>query len=772
MSFNRAEAIDQQFVAFCREAGAIQGRTDAAMRSGAIRPSGALDAPLRPGFTLTGSMLIDLFDSQMACRHLDLMSRLLRNRDAGYYTIGSSGHEGNAVLGALVRHTDPSFLHYRSGALMMQRSKQLPEVDYILDTLLSQAAAADDPIAGGRHKVWGSKRLWVPPQTSTIASHLPKAVGAAIALERARRLNLSLACPEDSIILVSFGDASLNHSVAQGAINSALWTAFQNIPAPILFVCEDNGIGISVRTPPNWVEASMCDRPGLGYFPADGLDLVEAWQDAAAAVAYCREHRRPTFLHLKVIRMLGHAGSDPELNYHTMEEIEAVERLDPLLTSARRVIELGLMSAQEVLDRYESIRRRVAEVAEIAVARPKLKSVAEIMRPLAPYHADEVHAEATRAAAPADGIAPLPPLREPRHMAVLINRGLHEMLEKYPESCIFGEDVAKKGGVYNVTTGLWKRFGTARIFNTLLDETTILGLGLGAAHLGLLPIPEIQYLAYLHNAEDQIRGEACSLQFFSNDQFRNPMVVRIAGLAYQKGFGGHFHNDNSIAALRDVPGLILAVPSRGDDAVRMLRTCMALAKVDGRVVVILEPIALYMAKDLHVDGDGGWQFEYPAANQAIRPGEGAVYHEQNRDLTIVSYGNGLFMSLRAAKSLAEKHGVRARVLDLRWLNPINHDWIAQHARATGRVLVVDECRRAGGLGEAIVAGLVERCGSAVRTDLITAHDTYVPLGPAMPLVMPSEAQILEAALTAARRSAGGRADTPSGREVVPQAQLP
>jgi 2-oxoisovalerate dehydrogenase E1 component len=102
--------------------------------------------------------------------------------------------------------------------------------------------------------------------------------------------------------------------------------------------------------------------------------------------------------------------------------------------------------------------------------------------------------------------------------------------------------------------------------DTLLDEQSILGLGLGAGLSGLLPVPEIQYLAYLHNAEDQLRGEAASMQFFSAGQYRNPMVVRVAGLAYQKGFGGHFHNDNAVGVLRDIPGLVVAVPSRAEDA--------------------------------------------------------------------------------------------------------------------------------------------------------------------------------------------------------------
>ena len=124
------------------------------------------------------------------------------------------------------------------------------------------------------------------------------------------------------------------------------------------------------------------------------------------------------------------------------------------------------------------------------------------------------------------------------------------------------------------------------MFDTLLDETSILGLALGAAVSGFVPVPEIQYLAYLHNAEDQLRGEAATLQFFSQGQYRNGMVVRIAGYGYQKGFGGHFHNDDSVAVLRDIPGLVIASPARPDDAAAMLRTCVAAAKVDGSVCVV------------------------------------------------------------------------------------------------------------------------------------------------------------------------------------------
>src|SRR5690349_19998404 len=183
------------------------------------------------------------------------------------------------------------------------------------------------------------------------------------------------------------------------------------------------------------------------------------------------------------------------------------------------------------------------------------------MAPLAPRHPERVAELATagparaaarhirHSAAAADG---------PVTLAQAVNLTLGDLHDTYPGMCVFGEDVGRKGGVYGMTKGLQRRFGPARVFDTLLDEQSILGVALGGGLTGLLPVPEIQYLAYLHNAEDQIRGEAATQQFFSAGQFRNPLVVRVAGYAYQKGFGGHFHNDNAIGALRDVPGLVIA----------------------------------------------------------------------------------------------------------------------------------------------------------------------------------------------------------------------
>lgn len=741
---NRAEICDANFIDFVQ-----QWRGDPA-------PTPAPGSPILPGSTLDAQGFADLFESQLISRHLDLMARVLRVQNKVFYTIGSSGHEGNALVARLARHTDPAFLHYRSGGFMAERFRKLPGMDPVMDAALSFAASRDDPASGGRHKVWGSKPLWVLPQTSTIASHLPKALGTALAIESGRRIGHTLPIPDDSVVICSFGDASANHATAQTAFNTASWAAYQRLPAPILFVCEDNGIGISVKTPDGWIAQSFAHRPGLDYFFADGLDLVEGHAQVERALAHCRQTRRPTFLHLRTTRLMGHAGTDFEIEWRPLPELCAAEASDPLLRSAAIAMASGWMTAGQVLDLYERVRARCFAAAAEADRRPKLSALAEVIAPLAPYSPAAVHAEATRMAgdearaAAFGGPAQLPETQPPRHLAIQINQALHDLMAKYPSTLLFGEDVAQKGGVYTVSKGLLKAFGPRRVFNTLLDETMILGMAQGLANLGMLPIPEIQYLAYLHNAADQLRGEACSLQFFSNDQYRNPMLVRIAGLGYQKGFGGHFHNDNSIAALRDIPGLVVGCPSRGDDAAMMLRTLAALATVDGRVAVFLEPIALYMTKDLHAPGDGQWLFPYPAADQALVLGEGRVYAPEASDLVIFTYGNGVPMSLRAARAIEQQLGWQVRVVDLRWLVPLNAGFIAAQAADAQRVLVVDEGRHSAGVGEGVITALAEAGLGHLPIRRVCGADTYTPLAGAALCVLPSDNAVLNAALALAQ----------------------
>lgn len=695
---------------------------------GALETAPPDPAPLEPAALAD---LETLFDAQVASRHCDLAARWLRAQGKGYYTIGSSGHESNAAVAMALRPTDPALLHYRSGGFYLARAG-LAGID---DILAGVVAAADEPIAGGRHKVFGRYDLNIIPQTSTIASHLPRAVGVAFAIGRAAKLGLASPWPSDALAVCSFGDASANHSVTTGAVNTALHCAHQRLPLPLLFVCEDNGLGISVRTPTDWIAASFSARTPLRYVAVDGTEPEAVLRVTAELAEWVRTRRMPAFVHLRTVRFGGHAGTDVESAYRTPAELRADAERDPIAATARRLVTSSHHTPASVLARHDEIRERVYRAAAAAAERPQLATAEQVMEPLAPRHPREVASVVARDAQSSTAAA------SPLTLAQAVNSTLADLLGARADLLLFGEDVAAKGGVYGVTKGLLAQAGAARVFDTLLDETSILGLALGTAISGFVPIAEIEYLAYLHNAEDQLRGEAATLQFFSQGRYRNGMIVRIAGLGYQEGFGGHFHNDDSLTVLRDLPGVVVAVPARADDAAAMLRTLVAAADADGTVGVFVEPIALYHTADLLEPGDGLW-LATPDPEAHVPIGAARTYGD-GHDLTIVTFGNGVRMALRVARRL-EQRGHSTRVVDMRWVAPLPIEDVVREAWATGKVLVVDETRRSGGVGEGVVAELID-AGFTGRIARVTSKDSFIPLGDAAKLILLSEAEIEAAA---------------------------
>ncbi len=331
---NRAQVCDENFVEFVR---GWNGRP-------AHKPHP--DEPVLPGSALSAQDFLELFESQLVSRHLDLMARVLRVQKKVFYTIGSSGHEGNAMVARLTRHTDPAFLHYRSrrlhGRALPQAARHGPDHGFGTE-LRSQPATTRSPAAATRSgaaspcgccrrprpsprtcpRRWA--RRWRSSRRGASATHC-----------RSRPIRIAIC---------SFGDASSNHATAQTAFNTAaLDRATSSLPAPVLFVCEDNGIGISVKTPDGWIASNFRERQGLDYFYADGLDLADGYGQVQAAVEHCRRTRRPTFLHLRTTRVMGHAGTDFEIEWRSFEELMAVEASDPLLRSAAIALESGLMT--------------------------------------------------------------------------------------------------------------------------------------------------------------------------------------------------------------------------------------------------------------------------------------------------------------------------------------------------------------------------------------------------------------------------------------------
>ena len=729
--FNRAEIIDNNFITYLKNDNLPTLKTDIKLSQ----------------TNTTSSELISIFESQVLTRHMDLKARLLKDEGKCYYTIGSSGHEGNAVFGKVFPYTDTAFLHYRSAAFFIERSKQVDGTTPIYDMALSFMASSDDPISGGRHKVIGSKLLNVPPQTSTIASHLPKAVGMAFSIDRAKDLKISdHRAKTNSIVLCSFGDASVNHATALSAFNTASWITNRGGHVPIVFICEDNGLGISVKTDDNWIENNFKSKPGINYIKTDGLNIIDLIINSKKVEKNCRINRSPIFLHMKTVRLMGHAGSDIEIGYRALKDVESNEFNDPLLHSARILINNKCLPKEDILKLYELSRERVNHIFNESTEHPKLLNNNQVMSSITAnaysYKSPKYPSLESRKKLFGKEFNRL---KQPQHMAKLINYALSDILLQYENTLIFGEDVAEKGGVYNVTTDLQNRFGFKRVFDSPLDETSIIGFGSGFAHNGFIPIPEIQFLAYFHNAEDQLRGEIATLPFFSKGQFTNPLVLRIPGLGYQKGFGGHYHNDNSLTVFRDIPGIILAVPSNGNDAVKMLRTAVREAYENGRVIIFIEPIALYMTKNLHMKKDGKWNFRYPNPKEEIPLGEIAEYGEGSA-LTIISYGNGLFLSLQAQKEIERKIKKKTKVIDLRWLSDIDISKLFKSIGKCQNILLVDECRQKGCYLEGLYASLANESKIPLKIKLHAADDSFISIGKASNVTLPSKESIIKNAL--------------------------
>jgi 2-oxoisovalerate dehydrogenase E1 component len=222
------------------------------------------------------------------------------------------------------------------------------------------------------------------------------------------------------------------------------------------------------------------------------------------------------------------------------------------------------------------------------------------------------------------------------------------------------------------------------------------------------------------------------------------MVIRIPSFSYQEGIGGHFHNENSIAVLRDIPGIIVCAPSNGADAALMLKESVRLADEEKRIVVFLEPIALYQKKDLIAPGDQRWLCVYPSELDSIRFGQ--INSHGRGKLTIITYANGYYLSRQAQERLGKIYNISIGVIDLRWLCPLPMVELLSALNQTEHVLIVDECRRSGSLSEGLMTALIEENLVLKSLKRITAEDCFIPLGTSHKKLLPSSEAIVEVVL--------------------------
>ncbi|MDQ0220641.1 alpha-ketoacid dehydrogenase subunit beta [Peribacillus cavernae] len=277
------------------------------------------------------------------------------------------------------------------------------------------------------------------------------------------------------------------------------------------------------------------------------------------------------------------------------------------------------------------------------------------------------------------------------NMVQAINAALKsEMLQDDRVICL-GEDVGRNGGVFRVTDGLMDIFGAERVVDTPLAESAIIGAAVGMAARGLRPVAEIQFLGFIYEAMDQMASQAARLRFKSGGKFSAPMVVRAP-------YGGgvrtpELHSDSLEALFLHTPGLKVVMPSTPYDAKGLLTSAIR----DEDPVLFLEPMKLYRA----------FSEDVPEEDYEVEIGKAKVIQDGN-DLTIISWGQSIHTVQKAVKEWEEQKNLSIEIIDLRTIAPLDLDTIIQSAKKTGRVMIVHEAVKSGGVGAELAALISEK----------------------------------------------------------------
>ena len=676
--------------------------------------------------------LFEMFRTMFVSRLLDDREFMLQKQMQAWFSIFGAGKEAaQAAAGKALRPTDPLWGYYRDRAISLQRGVTPVE-------MLMQAVAADaDPASSGRQMPahFGHAEKAVIIQGSPVGFQCIPSVGLAEAIAKTTQLLGKGKYPADAVVYTSLGDAT----TAEGEFYEAMRAAILS-RAPVIVHIQDDGFGISVpleeQVPGEDVLALFRGWPELAIWDVDGTEVRESYDAFVEAATHCRARRGPAVVRTRTLRLMSHSSTDDMKKYRVPADISRDFERDPIPKFARQLVAHGLATRSELREVVEGARGEVeaatAEVLKLKKTDPK--RFLEEINAYEPKNSKERWAKASAG-------------RESPHagkwipLADAMRFCLHELMEIEPRIVMWGEDIADlsrrtlerhpelkgKGGVFGITEGLQRKFGSDRVSNSPIAEATIVGRAVGWSIQGFLPVVEVQFRDYLNPAWQQLVDQAATLRWRSGARFSCPMVIRMSYGGYLGGAGSMWHSESANGPLLHHPGLRVCVPGNARDAVALLR---AAAFCDD-VVLYMEPKALYRRNDEAFGLPKGEYMEqpYPASDVVAWPGT-AVTYGKGKDIAIVTYGNTAPLSMRAMHELA-KEGVRARVVDLRWLSPLDEKSIRAAADDCGKVLVVDEDRRVCGAGAAIADVIYRDRDLRKRVDVerVAALDCRVSYGP-------------------------------------------
>ncbi|MDZ4259149.1 MAG: dehydrogenase E1 component subunit alpha/beta [Gemmatimonadales bacterium] len=680
--------------------------------------------------------LLEFYRLMLLSRRLDDKEIQLKRQNRIFFQISGAGHEAVLVAAAKVFRAahDWFYLYYRDRALCLGLGMTPTE------QLLSAVAAADDPNSGGRQMPshWGHKDLNIVSTSSPTGTQFLQAVGAAETWLRASAdERLADLTRGDEVVLVTTGDGTTSEGEFWESLNSAC-----NLKLPVVYLVEDNGYAISVPVEVNTAGGSIsklvASFPGLFIQEVDGCDVLASADALLKAHDHARQRKGPALVHAHVIRPYSHSLSDDEVHYRSTVEREADAARDPLVTFPAHLLEQGIATEAEL----ELIRSKVEEEIEVATE----VALAAPQPAVTTIHDFVYSPDVDPTAEQFDTEDDPQTSGEPTTMVDLLNACLRDEMTRDPRIVMFGEDVADvsreasldevkgKGGVFKVTWGLQKQFGSNRVYNSPLAEANIVGRAIGLATRGMKPVVEIQFFDYIWPAYMQIRDELALMRWRSNNTFSSPVVVRTTYGGYLKG-GAVYHSQTGAAIFTGVPGLRVVCPSTALDANGLLRTAIRCEDP----VLFLEHKHLY--RQTYNKG------AYPGPNFMIPFGKGKIVRE-GTDATVITYGAVVQRAVQAARELEEATGQRVEVIDLRTLNPVDWEMIGDSIRKTSRVIVAYEDSLSWGYGSEIAARIADDHFHWLDAPVkrVAATDTFVAYAPELEDVILPQVGSLKAAM--------------------------